>query len=843
MKTSGNRVEYSEDQPLRVADLRAEQEFLVTLEHRHNLTLHSPGILLGLDAREGLTGTLERQPGVAVDEEGRLLVLENDQPIAPSEGGQCVDSWLLFCEAPLRIRRPGCVPCGTEAFDRWREFVLVLDTPVDPGAEPLAPAPSAVYLGRTQCNPTGGVPDLSYAGLIASKAAGPQSDVVMTVGPETEHAREGFSVGASGNSNAWLAIDRVGSNYLNGTVTLSEYYPSTAVVLPGGETLVVRALEPGLAGRKYHLRVLPQVKGQASSLQIQFFSGMKKIGSPLAIGQSSDPATILKNFNLQHIALNLVGPLDLVNPATAKGSPGAALLGPLTPPAVLPAPPSAPAQPPVAEASGDVPLESSGSLLELEDWPARQDESDSQPNGLSFEAMAATPKAPPFPGTYSVQTGTGAEPAQQFRLDLGEKRDNDVTVRLSIGKTDSAEKGFQDWVQMTGLCAVNIGVPGTKPDPKNLPVMLKITGNLQPAPIKPSLADQNFTTLMVLAWLAGLQRSLQANTAVDISFFAPPSPLAPPPIIETGKPWSYQVMITNRSGRAITVDGIVESQTITGQAAPPQRSISGKVQIPVNGQKTFLVDHNPNNTPEGDLTIEVRVFGSIGNSHWWNSNTTGPIPVVAQPVIDVDGFPDSVPPGASWDQSFSFDNKASAMDLTLNAVTITEGPGAPQSLPGTPVVVPKSGSKSFGPLSHAGASADVKFTMHADFTWASGVLSMLEKVKTVRITPDLSIGFSVPANLPVNTAWTFDLKLKNEGSEEVRLRSLSQRIISVNGDFLPIALPTDAIIAGDTMTIRAIDGIHVPSAPSKVTLEIDVTYKRGHRNFHPSPATQEIGVV
>ena len=327
---------------------------------------------------------------------------------------------------------------------------------------------------------------------------------------------------------------------------------------------------------------------------------------------------------------------------------------------------------------------------------------------------------------------------------------------------------------------------------------------------------------------------------VDLSF----NP-APPALIETTKPWTYTVIIANHSPKEITVDGVVETQTMTGQHSPSAKIVSAKITIPVGQQASLVVNHDPNETPAGALTIEVRVYGQIGNAHWWKSKTSSSIPVVVRPSINLSDFPDSVPPGASWQQQFVIRNDAS-IDLTLNSVSITEGTAAPQALGGMPITVPAHGSHTFEPFDHAGISSDLRFTINAGFTWSGGVVSDLVKHKTVQVRRDLKPKFKAPATLHVNTDWTFDLKLTNKSTEPVTLRNLRHRLTSA--DFpdtaqVDITLPTNATIApGDHMDFTNINGIRVPAAANKLKLEIDTEYVRGTRTFHPNALTKEINI-
>jgi hypothetical protein len=289
----------------------------------------------------------------------------------------------------------------------------------------------------------------------------------------------------------------------------------------------------------------------------------------------------------------------------------------------------------------------------------------------------------------------------------------------------------------------------------------------------------------------------------------------------------------------------LETQTVTAQPSPPQENISGQITIPAGRQETFVVHHDPNNTPAGSLSIEVRLFGQIGNSHWWKANSTGPIAVIQSPSIDFSGFPDSVPPGASWQQSFVIRNNAS-IGLTLDLVTIAEGNGGPQALGGTPHFVPAGGSQAFAGLSHTGIATTLQFTVNANFTWLGGPASSMSKEMTVHVKSDLTQGFDAPRELEVLTPWSFDLMLTNQSTEQVTLRALRHRISSHDFPSTPqidIPLPTNfSIDPGHDLMFAGVAGTKVPLRTTKIRLEIDLEYDRGSFSFHPDPITKEIHV-
>ena len=147
MANGPDRVRYAEGQRVRAADLAGEQEYLIALERRHNLTQHAPGIVNGLDVATDWSNARAVSVGAAVDDDGMLQVLERPARI----GETCVDVWLIRCDRPQHTRHPGHAPCGPAEFDRVDEHVRVY-TEADPDEQPVPPVAGAVYLGRYGCD-------------------------------------------------------------------------------------------------------------------------------------------------------------------------------------------------------------------------------------------------------------------------------------------------------------------------------------------------------------------------------------------------------------------------------------------------------------------------------------------------------------------------------------------------------------------------------------------------------------------------------------------------------------------------------------------------------------------
>ena len=77
------RMNYYKGEFLHAEDFQCEQDFHSSLRKIHNLTLHTSGIVKGLDVIAG-TGEVTVKAGVAIDIIGRELILESDQKVTVS---------------------------------------------------------------------------------------------------------------------------------------------------------------------------------------------------------------------------------------------------------------------------------------------------------------------------------------------------------------------------------------------------------------------------------------------------------------------------------------------------------------------------------------------------------------------------------------------------------------------------------------------------------------------------------------------------------------------------------------------------------------------------------------
>lgn len=813
------RVRYAEGQRLRAADLTSEQEYLIAFERRHNLSQHAPGIVHGLDLHRDWRDLSAMRAGAAVDDDGTLLVLEATSSV-DGEAQECLDSWLIRCETPFRLSHPGRARCE---FDRVQEEVRVVTIPVAASADPVPPFAGAVYLGRSVC---ADLRDRAYTTIAASTAGDPAQRALLQVGPATGRDRIGFVLSTIDEKRVLtprITLDRLGTNRFRGNVTLAGYRASASIALTETQMLLIRARRPGVTGEQIHVRARPNNDDPGHpKLRVQFFDGMRRSEPDLLVPKEAIEQAV-KAFES-----------DLVTVALARVPNRFVIARPI----VLfrredriivdgeePQP-----EPDPFTIPSDVTLKTRGGMLALSAYPATtandsvrgrgcyerspaDDEIGKGANGLKFFAMSEAPKAPPVPGAWSVETGTPAEPSQEMRLNLGEKKDGDLSIRFSLGNV-GPDDTYGDWLNINGNCVM------TMPD-------VEVEGTIEFAPIKPDHTDKNFTNLLVRAWMEGLQAAVEASTVVDVAFTGLPA------LIKTDEAWNYSVQITNNTtpGQQITADRVLETRTITGLPAPLTKVISQQITIDPGQQESIPVSHPAGETPAGMMSIEIRVSGKIGNAAWWRARTTGTdIPVVESPSIDAAGIPDSVPRGLPWTYSFDVRNN-SLTTVTVQTVSVAEGANPPQPLGGTPVNLPGQASTTFNPPQHAGMNNNLPLTVTADFLWpADGSTSSIDQHRTVRMRNDVSARIVETEEPGVNTAWEYDLELTNVSTRGLTLKSLTQHIESVAGDFPPtgpeaVAFAPDLSIDPDT-TELTVDGPLVPAATAEIELILDIEYER-----------------
>ena len=313
------RVQYADGQFLRAADLKADQAYHREARWRHNLALHSWGILAGLDVKVDTLGNAVQiavGEGMALDGYGRELVVPggvSDRRVLDKT--RSYDVWLAYHEGPengpaARPRR-GCAPStgATRLAEEPRllftdtaargsndpsrpDTVLVGDLdfgPERPAAPPDRPWP--VFLARLDYRAEGAgakawLPDPSerrYAGLVAERVLAPaardaenkpRSRTLIVNGSDPDYPDLRFAVASADPS---------------GAVDLAQSPPHLAIrTLP----LDPKA-EPKLPPRA-QIELRAERVTVAGDLTLRDGAALQFEANPIPLGEADVPAGLLR---------------------------------------------------------------------------------------------------------------------------------------------------------------------------------------------------------------------------------------------------------------------------------------------------------------------------------------------------------------------------------------------------------------------------------------------------------------------------------------------------------------------------------------------------------------------
>ena len=145
---SPTRVRYTDRQFLQAADLQTDQSYHRAARWRHNLALHSWGILAGLEVSASglnpLTTTVNVTAGMALDGYGRELVIQTtNSERQPLNENQSYDVWLVYREDKVspKSTQPsdGCATTTEAVRVEEKPRVLVTKTADRRSASPSRP--------------------------------------------------------------------------------------------------------------------------------------------------------------------------------------------------------------------------------------------------------------------------------------------------------------------------------------------------------------------------------------------------------------------------------------------------------------------------------------------------------------------------------------------------------------------------------------------------------------------------------------------------------------------------------------------------------------------------------
>lgn len=603
------RVQYRERQILQAADLQDEQQFLLDTLSRHTLNAHSPGIVRGLAIHVDADSGPVVDPGIAVDGNGRQLVLWQTESLANQlADADVTDVWLIFCSEQLTVSMVGRSPCQPSDYGRTRELARVRCVPT--GSDP--PDSAGVLLGSVQINPDKNeysvdVSKASYAMLRGANVSNPTQSAFIQVGKSYRADPNELQINVtddSGKATTRVALNTQRGIFIYGDVQLSSYRARGLISVDGRSALLlVEAAIPGPLGERIAVSAESRqrgvtliftdvVTGKTESLEELDFSVKKN---------TRDKAKAkLTRFNRESRLVRL----QSADAEEAEDSPR------------------------LHETDEDR-LTTAGSSILLADILAgssqtvpehpgcqetnpRSDRSRSV-NGLSFLPASAVPiPGSPARGIYSVKLDPKDSQSQEFRLDLGKHQDQDLSKRLTIGTMIVKEKRFLQWLTVQGDCAIEL--VDHQHSAKRLATSIKARGYIEQAPIKADPSDPLFKSLMVAAWLNGLRSAVAASSSVSIVFNSVPKPIG------AGPAWSYKVDVTNIGSQTLSVDKVIEIMTYDGQTVVQSISYTGNLSV--GATASIVVDHSSVPETANTITLEVIVSGKIASASWWNSVTT-----------------------------------------------------------------------------------------------------------------------------------------------------------------------------------------------------------------------------
>jgi hypothetical protein len=129
------RVHYFDHQFLRADDFTAEQAYHQSLRRLHNRLLHTWGIAEGLEVSfQGGASSVTVSPGVAIDNNGREIVVTEDTPVELLN--QPADTEVYVTISYSEEETDGTQETGAEGNTRYTErpqFVALRNAPSDPG--------------------------------------------------------------------------------------------------------------------------------------------------------------------------------------------------------------------------------------------------------------------------------------------------------------------------------------------------------------------------------------------------------------------------------------------------------------------------------------------------------------------------------------------------------------------------------------------------------------------------------------------------------------------------------------------------------------------------------------
>ena len=162
------RVRYFNGQMLSADDFRAEQDYFLEKQRRHNRRLHGYGIVWGLEVKVDGSSELVQWvvvgPGMAIDQYGNEILVPVEQKASLPTTADEIKAWVYLCyeETPASLVPIPGNPAEEESETASRiaeDFKLCLVTHEEADCGCLEPAMPPLLLGRLVKTPAGWRPN------------------------------------------------------------------------------------------------------------------------------------------------------------------------------------------------------------------------------------------------------------------------------------------------------------------------------------------------------------------------------------------------------------------------------------------------------------------------------------------------------------------------------------------------------------------------------------------------------------------------------------------------------------------------------------------------------------
>jgi hypothetical protein len=154
------RLKYFTNQFLRQQDFDAEQKYHIEMRRRHNRHLHGWGVVEGLAVRKKGETQIVIEPGVAIDREGREIVLENPVTRDLSSFQRNSHTYITIAYGEEMADSDRYSSGGIEDYTRTTESPLIHEKKDEPATDG-----SVVTLARVRINENGHVQEVVEGNL------------------------------------------------------------------------------------------------------------------------------------------------------------------------------------------------------------------------------------------------------------------------------------------------------------------------------------------------------------------------------------------------------------------------------------------------------------------------------------------------------------------------------------------------------------------------------------------------------------------------------------------------------------------------------------------------------